>query len=172
MTLMPKRIIPLERPDQWHLNAAEGWLGLGDAVSAHEELDNITPEMRAHPAVLLARCNIYHAAAKWESVVEVAGTLVQQFPEMDQPWILRSFALHELKRTQEAHDLLRPVVEQFPKLWVVPYNLACYCAQLGDLKQAYQWLEMAFERGDENHIKLQALEDPDLEFLWADISEI
>lgn len=169
---MAKRIKPLERPDLWHLNAAAGWLGLGDLVSAQEELDNITPEKRAHPEVLLARCNIYHAAGKWASVIEVASTVVRNFPDLDQAWVQRSFALHELKRTQEAHDLLLPAAEKFPKLWVVPYNLACYCAQLGQLKEAYRWLEQAFERGDENHIKLQALEDPDLEPLWADISEI
>ena len=35
---------PLPLPDQQHLNAAEGWLGLGDHLSANEELEQITPK--------------------------------------------------------------------------------------------------------------------------------
>jgi len=30
-------------PDNKHLEAAEGWLGLGNWLEANEELENITP---------------------------------------------------------------------------------------------------------------------------------
>jgi hypothetical protein len=40
----------LEQADRVHLNAAEGWFGLGDLVSASDELEKITPAFRAHPA--------------------------------------------------------------------------------------------------------------------------
>jgi hypothetical protein len=33
---------PLESPDSLHLHAAEGWLELGDHLSANAELDEIT----------------------------------------------------------------------------------------------------------------------------------
>jgi len=29
---------------------------------------------------------------------------------------------------KEAFDLLLPAADQFPRVWTVPYNLACYCA--------------------------------------------
>jgi DNA-binding protein HU-beta len=35
--------------------------------------------------------------------------------------------LHELKRTEEAYDLLLPVVHKCPSCCTIPYNLACYC---------------------------------------------
>ena len=48
----------LPLPDQRFLNAAEGWLGLGDHLAANEELENITPQFRAHPLVLEVRYQI------------------------------------------------------------------------------------------------------------------
>jgi hypothetical protein len=41
------------------LNAAEGWLELGNHLEAGKELDNITPEFRAHPIVLQMRWRVY-----------------------------------------------------------------------------------------------------------------
>ena len=59
----------IQRADLLHLEAAQGWLGLGDLVSASGELEEITPELRAHPDVLLVRCEIYSKAEKWDYVV-------------------------------------------------------------------------------------------------------
>jgi hypothetical protein len=83
------------------LNAAEGWLGLGDHLAANEELEKISPELRGNPKVLDVRLQIYWAAKKWEACVEIAGALVRLKPGNDYGWIARSFALHELKRTQK-----------------------------------------------------------------------
>ncbi len=46
---------PLGSHDQRHLDAAEGWIGLGNHIEANEELEQITPQNRAHPAVLEVR---------------------------------------------------------------------------------------------------------------------
>ena len=69
--------------------------------------------------------------------------------------------MHELKRTQEAFDQLLPVAEKFPKVWTIPYNLACYCAQLGRLAESEQWLERAMAMDVITVVRV-ALEDPDL----------
>jgi hypothetical protein len=87
-------------------------------------------------------------------------------------WIHRSFALHELKRTEEAANLLVPAAILFPKEWVIRYNLACYACQLGKHKEAREWLKIAFSTGEANQVKLMALHDPDLEPLWKQIGEI
>jgi hypothetical protein len=56
----------LPPPDQRFLYAAEGWLGLGDHLSVNEELENITPELRTHPKMLLVRLDVYHdGGALW-----------------------------------------------------------------------------------------------------------
>ena len=163
----------LEQADRVHLNAAEGWFGLGDLVSASDELEKITPAFRAHPAVLLMRCKIYQAAKKWDYLIEISQTLIEQLPKLAEAWIHRSYALHELNQTREAFDLLLPAAKKFPKLPVIPYNLACYACQLGKLEDAMKQIEQAIDLADKkNDIRLDALEDPDLEPLWLQIGDL
>lgn len=166
---MQPQPIPLEPPDRFHLNAAEGWLGLGDSASAAHELEQISPPGRGHPAILLVQCRIHMARKKWESLVQTAERVVRDFPGLHEAWVDRSYGLHEMKRTQEAFDALLPASGLFPKIWVIPYNLSCYCAQAGRLREALEWLETAIVLGGENDIRSQALEDPDLKPLWKQI---
>ena len=163
---------PLPHPDNKHLEAAEGWLGLGDHLAANEELEQISPQLRAHPYVLEVRYKIYSKAKKWDGAVEIARTMAKSLP--DKPWgsFHLAYALHELKRTQEAFDTVKPVVERFPKEWLMRYNLACYSCQLGNLKEAMLWLEKAIDLAGKKDIRLMALDDPDLEPLWTKIGEI
>jgi tetratricopeptide (TPR) repeat protein len=155
--------------DRQYLDAAEGWLGLGDHVSANEELEQITPELRADPKVLLVRLQIYWSKKNWEGCVEIAGTIVKLCPEITDGWIGRSYALHELKRTQEAFDLLSLVKDKFPENHTITYNLACYCSQLDRLEEAQEWLKKAMAI-DEKAVKVMAIDDPDLKPLWDSMS--
>src|ERR1017187_4411538 len=107
----------------------------GNDAEANQELERISPPARANSDVLEVRCEIYGQAKKWDACVNIASALVKLAPERSSVWIKRSFALHALTRTQEAFDNLLPVAETFPGLWTIPYNLACYCAQLGALKK-------------------------------------
>jgi tetratricopeptide (TPR) repeat protein len=159
--------LPLQ--DQRFLDAAEGWLGLGDHLTADEELQQITPELRADPKVLEVKLQIYWAAKKWEACVETGDALVKVKPGSDHGWIGRSFALHELKRTQEAHDFLLPAEDKFRKNWTIPYNLACYCAQLNRLEAAQIWFKKAMAI-NEHTVKREAIDDPDLKPLWDSMS--
>src|ERR1039458_8915528 len=67
----------LELQDRRYLEAAEGWLGLGNFLEANEELECITPQMRAHPDVLCMRWNVYAQAKKWKMAVRAWGTHIQ-----------------------------------------------------------------------------------------------
>jgi tetratricopeptide (TPR) repeat protein len=162
----------LDAPDTFHLSAAIGWLELGNWNEANEELEKITPDFRAHPDVLAIRLGIYAKAKKWEQCVDIGNALVKAIPNRSFGWLQRSFALHELKRTQEAAELLIPAAVLFPKEWLIRYNLACYACQLGKRKEAWEWLEFAFDLSDSKAVKLMALNDPDLETLWTEIAEI
>ncbi|MCI0351424.1 MAG: hypothetical protein L0Z53_18530 [Acidobacteriales bacterium] len=57
---------PLLTDDTRHLEAAQGWLDLGNWQEANEELEKITPTLRAHPDILELRCRIYAAAKRWQ----------------------------------------------------------------------------------------------------------
>ena len=153
---------PLEPPDSHYLNAAQGWLGLRDYQSALAELDAIDLTMRAHPDVLAMRCDIYSASKQWPAALAFAFTLVVLVPDKPAGWIQRSFALHELKRTRQAFHLLLPAAMKFPKIPTIPYNLACYSTQLGNLEEARRWLLRSYEIGDAKELRLAALSDPDL----------
>lgn len=162
----------LDLDDQRQLDAAEGWLELGDWLQANEELELITPEMRSHPFVLRVRWGIYAKAKKWEMAAEVALGITVGLPENSWGYIHLAYSLHELKRTGEAQAVLLPIVDKFPDQYIILYNLACYCCQLGKLQEGLQWLQSAIDLAGKQDIRLMALDDPGLEALWKDISEI
>ena len=60
---------PLAPPNSHHLEAAHGWLELGNNVAAFDELEKIEPKLRGHPDVLEVRVDIYAKAGKWAHVL-------------------------------------------------------------------------------------------------------
>ena len=86
------------RPDEVHLQAAVGWLELGNWQEANEELENITPLNRAHADVLQVRVKIYSAAGKWDYVGEVANTLCSMLPELSFGPVHLAYALRHHAR--------------------------------------------------------------------------
>jgi tetratricopeptide (TPR) repeat protein len=158
---------PLAHPDTHHLQAAHGWIELGNRVEASAELEQITPSLLAHPDVLEVRWLIHERAKDWQTCLDLATAIVLADPDRPFGWIHRSYALHELKQTAKAWDELLPAVKKFPGEWLVRYNLACYTCRLGKLDDARSWLEKAIELGDRQTIKRMALDDPDLQMIWT-----
>ena len=66
-------------------------------------------------------------------------------PESPFGWVTRSFALHVLKRTDEALNNLLPATLHFPDEIVIRYNLACYECTLGNMGRAKARLAEAFD---------------------------
>ena len=162
----------LSESEQRQLLAAEGWLELGLTSEAVQELQSLPADKRGHPEVLKVQWEVCRRLKQWEQCVQLSKTLVKLQPDEATGWIHHSFALHELKRTQEAYDLLLPVLEKFPAETTIPYNLACYSAQLGQCERAFEFLDIAFTRAGKaaHELKLQALDDPDLEPIWVEIA--
>lgn len=158
--------------DQRQLDAAEGWLELGDWVQASEELQHITPQSRGHPTVLRVSWGICAKAGKWEYAAEVARAIITALPENAWGYIHFAYSLHELKRTKEARAVLLPIADKFPEQYIIQYNLACYCCQLGELEDALQWIQKAIELTGKKHIRDMAQDDSDLMPLWKRIKEI
>ena len=164
----------LEFHDIRHLEAAEGWLGLGDIAEANQELNCISAAKQSHPAVLQVRYLICAKEKRWETCVTLANSMVQLDPTLSFGWIHRSYALHELKRTREALDQLLPAVRRFPKEATVRYNLACYECVLGNLEKARRRLAETFKIAASEETleeyRQTASEDPDLKPLWGSLS--
>ena len=149
-----------------HVIAAQGWIELGLFAEAFAELDDIPPGRRGHPDVLEVRWNACHGARQWDQAVAVARELASVASGRFAPWWMISFALHELKRTQEAYDNLAAVRGRFDAEWIVHYNLACYLVQLGRIDEARPCLARAFEINPEQ--RELARQDQDLAPLWAE----
>ncbi len=123
----------LPHPDNLYLDAATGWLMLGDPKSAMEELERLSKPSRGRPEVLEMEWSVHALLQSWE--------------------------------------VLRPAYEKFPSEEVIAYNLACYAAQMGRLKEAWDWLERAGKAaGSLEVIKKRALADNDLEGLWPKLA--
>lgn len=149
-----------------------GWLELGNPGEARLEFAELSPESRTHPEVLRAEYLVCEAAQDWQGAAEVGQSICHLFPKSVYGWNQLAFALHQLKRTTEAYQLLLPVCSEFPKEAAIPYNLACYSCQLGRSEEAWDWLQKSIGLGGLEEIKAQALADGDLEPLWARISSL
>ena len=161
---------PIIPPDTHHLTAAQGWLELENAAEAIKELEQISPESRKHPDVLEVRWAAEAKQLNWEECVRVATQLTQHAPGRSSGWIHRSFALHELKRTKEAFELLLPSLSLFKGIWTIPYNLACYQCQLGQKEPALKFYAQALEIGGKS-VRDMALADADLAALHTEIAD-
>jgi tetratricopeptide (TPR) repeat protein len=168
------RAQPLEPPDNHFLNAAVGWLGLGNVGEAKSELVQITPTQQGHPDVLEIRWEIDAIEGKWEQALEVARTLLQVAPDRASGWLHQAYALRRVPEgtVKKAWDALLPAFDKFPKESIISFNLSCYACQLGQLDAARVWFKRALVIGDKQRIKAQGLADTDLEALWEEIKQL
>ncbi len=155
-------INPLPWPDHHYLLAAQGWLELGNAREAADELARLSTASRQHPEALHLEWQIHARNHSWEQSLPFCEALIRTCPQHPDGWISLSFSLHELRRTAEARDNLLGVLSDFPDHPTMRYNLACYEAQLGNLDAARHWLDSALALPGAEHLKLAAKTDPDL----------
>jgi len=152
----------LDFPNSIFLNEAIGWLGLGNPEEAQSRIDRVAPRFAGHPDVLEASWGISGRRRQWDQALSIAERLVEGYPDRCSGWLHRSYCLHELRRTLEAWNKLLPAYGKFPKEATVPYNLACYSCQLGNLEQAKGWLEKAARIRGRQAIRSLAIHDEDL----------
>ena len=167
---MPK----LEPPDTHYFRAAVGWLELGNSKEARTELAQISAAQQEHPDVLELRWSISAQEECWEEALQVAQALVRRAPKRSSGWLHQAYALRRVPNgsIQKAWEALLPAVEKFPKELIIPFNLSCYACQLQQLDLARDWLQRAVAIGGKEKIKQMALNDADLEPLWAEVREL
>ena len=167
----------LEPPDLHHLRSACGWLLLGDDTEAAADLKRIDPQLRSHPDVLEVSWQIHAKAQHWNTCLDIASTIVEMDPDRPSGWIGRAYSLRQIPAggLQAAFDSLLPVAEKFPAEPMIPFGLACYACQMGDLVEGRFWLRKAFSAaknsGREKRIRSMALDQPELEPLLLKVAE-
>jgi predicted Zn-dependent protease len=151
------------------LEAAEGWIGLGDYEEAERELKNLPPALRSHPDVLEMRWRICAHRKKWNACLRIATALARMTPNSAGGWIRRADSLGRMKSggPQKARDALLPLLARFPDEPMVPYTLARHIARMGQIQKSREWLRKAFQLGNPAKLKPMAFADPDLERVWG-----
>ncbi|MSU34582.1 MAG: tetratricopeptide repeat protein [Pedosphaera sp.] len=161
-------MIKLSTPNSHLANAAEGWLLLGAPGDAQTELNQLSPDGRRHPRYLDLQWQVFAAGRQWDAAFSVAQQSIDLWGQFPGGWIQRAYAAR--RRTAGglalAFECLIPADALFPKEPIIPYNLACYSAQLGKLDEAWLWFETAVKRGRPEDLRTMALRDEDLRPLW------
>ncbi len=154
---------PIEPPALHHVQAAIGWIELGNMAEAMAELSRIPVEMQSLPAVQAGRLDCLIAARHWDDAAELARVLCEGHPEEAGFWLHFAYATRRCTGggIEQAHVLLAPCVEQFPDEWLIPYNVACYLCQMNRLPEARGMLSLATAVGGDR-VEEMARDDEDL----------
>lgn len=130
---------------------------------------------RDQPEVLELLWQLHAELSEWEESLAAAERLVEIAPNESFGWIHRAYSLRRAPGggLEKAWNALRPAAAIFPEEKIIPYNLACYVAQMGLLDDAWGWLQRAMSvAGDVRTIKVMALADEDLKPLWDRIQAL
>lgn len=161
----------LKPPDSHHLDAALGWVELGNAKEAGQELEQISEANRSHPEVQQVRWRMHSVAGQWDVCLALAQSMIDRTPGRAFGWIHASHALRKLGRVGEALELICTAMNRFPPNATMPYYAACYSARLGRIAEARNWLAQAFACAESDDarqkLKRRALDEEDLDPLRA-----
>lgn len=161
----------IEPPDAHYLNAAIGWLELGNPAEARAELDRISAANQSHPDVLEVRWMICAEAKDWQAALAAARQIVACAPDRPSGWLHQAYALRRVPGggVEQAWEALKPAFDRFPNEPIIAFNLSCYACQMQRLPEAREWFRRALAIGDKARLKAMALADPDLQPLWEEI---
>jgi predicted Zn-dependent protease len=165
------KIKKLASPDRQRLDAANGWLELGSYQEASAELRRITHWNRNHPFVMECRWKVAAMLKNWEEAAEVGKALSIAMPDNHNGAVYQAVSLHEMKRTQEARDVLIAVADKFPKEFMVGFNLARYACHFGRMEECENVLGPVFTAAKDDELRLMAMQEPDLKPFWKMVCE-
>ena len=149
------------------LSAAAGYLELGMAVEAGEELDEIESAQQSNWQVLALRVAVCQETKCWEPMLALSERLVELQPGQSQWVISRAYAARRCRSLEAARAILLGAMDLHPEESTIRYNLACYEAQLGNLPAARKYLVRTFAMSDTH--RAMALADADLAALHEEL---
>ena len=152
----------LSPTDEAQVQTAQECLKTSNPEGAKEALGKLSQDGAKHPSALEVSWELDAQAGNWESGLNTAKLLCELSPDNAQGWLYQACCLSELQRHAEAIEMLAAVVDRFPKIPMIAYNLACCACKLERLEEAEKWLHRAVAEGHRLEIKLMALDDPDM----------
>src|SRR2546430_743446 len=150
---------------EWHFRAACGYAELGMTRQSIAELNALEESHQNRPEVLQLRLHHLMRGQRWASALRISQKLCRAAPDCSAGFLHAGFCLHELGKTAEAKQLLLKGPAALLKEPIYYYNMGCYEALLGNVKDARINLETSF-RMDATFREL-AKRDPDLKTVQA-----
>jgi predicted Zn-dependent protease len=148
----------------WHLQRCDGFLDLKMVDKARRELEQIGAAHRQIDPFIEAELRMAMADNRWSDAMQFARTLSDRQPNNPAFCIHLAYSVRRAESIEAARDILLAARKRFPKVAVIPFNLACYECQLGHPDEAMVFLEKAFRL--DAAFREQAFEDDDLKPIW------
>jgi len=142
------------------LSAADGYAELGLADLAWQEVNSLPDHERSRPEVQELILGLLVRQHRWDEAIEAGRRLCTKCSDRPAVYIHTAYALHEAGRTAEARTLLLEGPDSLRTDPLYHYNMACYLAVSGDLKDAEISLRTAFRM--DGKLRVHARHDPDL----------
>jgi predicted Zn-dependent protease len=149
----------LQFPDRHYLNAAIGWLLLGNTGEAKAQLDLISPLGRLQPDAMMIRWQLFVRLAQWDQAHHLARAFTRLCPMLPAGWVCLSYTLYRMNRMEEAWEVLLAKLQRFPKFSGIPYLLACYAWRSGNRREARKWLARSALLGGPTVLSTRQLND-------------
>ena len=148
-----------------HLSAALGYLGLGMAQDAWNELDKIDAEERGKTDVLKVRVEVARALGKWEMVAELARHLSKIEPDESLHVFNVAQALREIEGHESALAVYEFAVDRWPDFGHLRVAMAVELCALERVSEAKLILREAIKKDPD--LKAVVLDHPALEAVWS-----
>ena len=145
---------------EWHVRAACGYTELGMTRESMAELNAIDRQLQDRPEVLQLRLHNLMQQKSWCRALVASRKLCRVAPQCSAGFLHAGFCLHELGKTAEAKRLLLRGPAALLSEPIYYYNMGCYDALLGNLKDARIHLETSFKM--DASFREIAKRDPDL----------
>ena len=126
------------------LRRTYGWLELGCAKEALNELEELPDVLHSSRDVLKLKCKILATEGNWEQLRDLSSTSSKYYPAeptFAEHW---AWAEHKTGRSEQAYSLLLEASEKFERTWRTNYFLACFAHSIKRADEAAEWLGHAF----------------------------
>lgn len=147
-----------------HFERAQGWLLLDKFAEAIAALDAIPCAFQSRPEVLIVRAHTHQSARQWPQAETIFRHLLAVDATEPHYWIGLAYAVRRSQSIEKAEPILSDAHRRFPDVALIPYNLACYAAQLDRLKEAERLLREAIRL--DATLRDLAQTDSDLAAFW------
>jgi tetratricopeptide (TPR) repeat protein len=139
------------------LQTTAEYIGDGKWNESWNELENLAPEFRRLPQVIVFQVLILNNLEKWEEAATLGKDAIQKFPEIAQLYVVTAQALCETEGAASAKKTLLAGESLLRNEAIFHLSLATYDRKLGNLEEAQAEMKRAFEL-DENIAPIQLRE--------------